>query len=465
MNRIVGLETEYGCLISEDQAQSQADAWPVKIKNHLFRKCHAGAIDMHYRDYEEPPGNGGFLLNGGRLYLDMGHLEYSSPECVALRDLVSFDIAGDLLLNRAISELGAEDQVAFLKNNIDHHTGATFGCHENYLMRREAQFTPEVLASLLTFLATRQIFAGAGRVGQANPLAFDFELPERPGHVNFQISQRADHIVNDIYQWVQFNRAIINARDEPLADYRKYRRLHLLIGDSNMSPFATALKVGTTVCVLTLLEENLMPTHLALRDAVMATREISRDSEGKWLVEMDDGTRQDALDIQYQFLECAHKHLAGQDEETDWVLESWSFTLDAIRNKQELLIGGVDWISKKWLLQMFIEEQGLSWQDPWLQSLDLEYHNINPARGLFFALKPAKAIGEFNSSVRREETMRIPPQKTRARGRSKAIKHFQENNLPYIINWDSIALESQDYLPMPDPFHEYQDEVEYFLRP
>ena len=209
--------------------------------------------------------------------------------------LVSFDIAGDLLLNQALTEMGAEDQVAFLKNNVDHHTGATFGCHENYLMHREAQFTPELLASLLAFLATRQIFAGAGRVGQANPLAFDFELPDRPGHVNFQISQRADHIVNDIYQWVQFNRAIINARDEPLADYRKYRRLHLLIGDSNMSPFATALKVGTTACVLTLLEENLLPTHIALRDAVLATREISRDPDGQWLVEMDDGTRQDAL--------------------------------------------------------------------------------------------------------------------------------------------------------------------------
>jgi proteasome accessory factor A len=367
-------------------------------------------------------------------------------------------------LNRALSELGVCHQVAFLKNNIDHHTGATFGCHENYLMRREAQFTPEVLGSLLAFLATRQIFAGAGRVGQANPLAFDFEMPDRPGRVNFQISQRADHIVNDIYQWVQFNRAIINARDEPLADYRKYRRLHLLIGDSNMSPFATALKVGTTACALTLLEENLLPTHLILRDAVLATREISRDPEEKWLVEMDDGSRQDALDIQYQFLEHAHRYLFGQDEETDWILESWSFTLDAIRNKPELLIGGVDWISKKWLLTMFMEEEGLGWQDPWLQSLDLEYHNINPARGLFFALKPAKAIGEFNASVRREESIRQPPGATRAKGRSKAIARFQEKHLPYIVNWDSIALDSQDYLAMPDPFRTYEEEVDFFLK-
>ncbi len=464
MNRVVGLETEYGCLISEDQLQSQADAWPVKVKNHLFRKCHIGAIDLHYRDYEEPPGNGGFLLNGGRLYLDMGHLEYSSPECLALRDLVSYDIAGDLLLCQAIRELGVADEISFLKNNIDHHTGATFGCHENYLMRREAQFTPEILGSLLAFLATRQIYAGAGRVGQANPLAFDFEVPNRHGQVPFQMSQRADHIVNDIYQWVQFNRAIINARDEPLADYRRYRRLHLLIGDSNMSPFATALKVGTTVCILTLLEEDLLPRNIALRDAVLATREISRDPDGNWLVEMDDGSHQDALDIQYQFLECATRHLSGQDDETDWILESWGFTLDAIRRKPELLLGGVDWISKKYLLTTFMEDQKLSWQDPWLQSLDLEYHNINPERGLFFALKPAKAIGEFNATVRRNDAKLHPPANTRAVGRSRAVSHFQRKNLQYIINWDSIALESQDYLPMPDPFHVYSDEVEFFLR-
>src|ERR1700755_2374445 len=413
MGRSVGIETEYGCLLSEEEPHVNSELWPAKVKNHLFRNAEAGTIDLHYRDYEEPPGNGGFLRNGGRLYLDMGHIEYASPECLHLHDLVTYELAGDDLLQSALTALGAEDRVSFIKNNVDHHTGATFGCHENYLMRREAQFTPPILGTLLTFLATRQIFTGAGRVGQSNPLAFDFEPPQPEAQVNFQLSQRADHIVNDIYQWVQFNRAIINARDEPLADYRKYRRLHLLIGDSNMSPFATALKVGTTVCVLTLLEENLLPTHIALRDAVLATREISRDPDGKWLVEMDDGTRQDALDIQYQFLEYAHHHLSGQSKETDWILESWSFTLDAIRSKPELLIGGLDWISKKWLLTTFMEEEGLSWQDPWLQSLDLEYHNINPNKGLFYALKPAKAIGEFNAAVRREEAIRTPPQNTR----------------------------------------------------
>ena len=464
MNRIVGIETEYGCLVSDDKASGGTDAWPTRIKNYLFKKANVGSIDLHYRDYEEPPGNGGFLLNGGRLYLDMGHLEYSSPECLDLRDMVAFDCAGDALLQSGLDALGVSEQVAFLKNNIDHYTGATFGCHENYLMKRAAQFTPQSLGSLLAFLATRQIFTGAGRVGQANPLAFDFELPRTETPVDFQISQRADHIVNDIYQWVQFNRAIINARDEPLADYRKYRRLHLLIGDSNMSPFATALKVGTTACVLTLLEENLMPYDIILHDAVQATREISRDQSQKWVIRLENGQTCDALDIQYTFLKLAQQHLAGTDEETDWLIERWAFTLDAIRSKPEALIGGVDWISKKYLLDAFRQEENLTWQDPWLQSLDLEYHNINPEKGLFFALTPAKAIGEFNAGVRSEAAMRQPPANTRARGRSVAVSHFQKSNHSYVINWDSISCENQSHFPMGDPFQDYEKPVQKFLQ-
>src|SRR6184192_2556879 len=289
MDRIVGIETEYGCLLSEEEPHVNSELWPAKVKNHLFRKADAGTIDLHYRDYEEPPGNGGFLLNGGRLYLDMGHIEYASPECLHLHDLVTYELAGDDLLQSSLVALGAEDRVSFIKNNVDHHTGATFGCHENYLMKREAQFTPPILGTLLTFLATRQIFTGSGRVGQSNPLAFDFEPPQPETQVNFQLSQRADHIVNDIYQWVQFNRAIINARDEPLADYRKYRRLHLLIGDSNMSPYATALKIGTTALVLTLIEEGNPPDDVILQDAVLATRQISHEGTGRAVVALEDG--------------------------------------------------------------------------------------------------------------------------------------------------------------------------------
>ena len=463
MNRVVGIETEYGCLVTGDPMQGNPDVWPSRVKNYLFKKEKAGAIDLHYRDYEEPPGNGGFLLNGGRLYIDMGHLEYSSPECKGLRDAVAYDLAGDALLQVALEGLGVSDEVSFIKNNVDHITGATFGCHENYLMKRELQFNPRILGTLLSFLATRQLFTGAGRVGQANPLAFDFELPRGGSHIDFQISQRADHIVNDIYQWVQFNRAIINARDEPLADFRKYRRLHLLIGDSNMSPFATALKMGTTACILMLLEEGLLPPNVVLQDAVVATRQISHACSGNAEVLLEDGRSRTALDIQDEFLAFAQQHLGGRDEETDWILDSWRFTLDALRTKPELLLGGVDWISKKWLLNTFRENEGLTWQDPWLQSLDLEYHNINPTKGLFFALTPAKRIGEFNDSVRRPETMRIPPSDTRARGRGVAVSLFQGRQVPYVINWDSISLENSSYLPMPDPFETYERHVEAML--
>src|SRR5688572_33202903 len=136
MNRVVGLETEYGCLVTEEEERS-AESWPARVKNHLFKKGRVGALDLHYRDYEEPPGNGGFLLNGGRLYLDMGHIEYSTPECRSLHDILAYDSAGDMLLQNALEKMGLNDTVFFVKNNIDHYTGATFGCHENYLMRRE----------------------------------------------------------------------------------------------------------------------------------------------------------------------------------------------------------------------------------------------------------------------------------------------------------------------------------------
>lgn len=463
MNRVVGIETEYGCLVTEETGRPNAASWPVRVKNHVFKKMGLGAIDLHYRDYEEPPGNGGFLLNGGRLYVDMGHLEYSSPECLTVRDMVAYDLAGDAMLQAALHGMREGGRVSFLKNNIDHHTGATFGCHENYLMRRDAQFTAPVLGTLLSFLATRQIFTGAGRVGQASPMSFEFEAAGTAPPVDFQLSQRADHIVNDIYQWVQFNRAIINARDEPLADFRRYRRLHLLIGDSNMSPFATALKVGTTSLLLTLLEEGDLPHDVALHDAVMATRAISHEGTGRAAVQLENGRTRGALDIQHEFLEHARRRLAGADAETDWILESWAFTLDALGRKPELLIGGVDWISKKYLLEIFREEHGLAWQDPWLQSLDLEYHNIDPERGLFFALQPAKAIGEFNSAARRDAAMRTPPADTRAHGRGAAVAFFQNSSLPYLINWDSVALESHNFLMMPDPFSTYADEVARFL--
>ncbi len=462
--RIIGIETEYGCLAVGHDAETDSESWPIRVKNYLFRKAVVGAIDLHYRDYEEPPGNGGFLKNGGRLYLDMGHVEYASPECLGPVQAAVYDAAGERLVQLGLEGLGVAAGVAFIKNNIDHHTGATFGCHENYLMRRDAQLTSRSLSALLSFLATRQIYAGAGRVGQAAPLSFDFEIPDFGEPVRFQISQRADHIVNDIYQWVQFNRAIINARDEPLADHHRYRRLHLLIGDSNVSPFATALKCGTTALVLSLIEQGMVPRGVALADAVMATREISRDPTYKWLVRLESGRMRSAVEIQMAFLEKAEAAYLGADEESDWVLRAWRDTLESLQARQDHLLGAVDWISKRWMLEQFMAAEKIDWDHPWLLSLDLEYHNVNPGRNLLRALTPSKAVGEFNNMVwSRAAAMWEPPPHTRAAGRALAIKYFLDFPSPYVVNWDSISVNPNAQLQMGDPFKNYIAEVREFL--
>ncbi|MBV9463258.1 MAG: proteasome accessory factor PafA2 family protein [Verrucomicrobiae bacterium] len=459
MNRIVGVETEYGCLVNQEERAGGPDAFPIRVKNHIFRTEELGVIDLHYRDFEEPPGNGGFLLNGGRVYLDMGHLEYSSPECRSIYDIVLYDRAGDTMLQNALLRMNLEHRVSFLKNNIDHHTGATFGCHENYLMRRDASFTPSIVAALLSFLVTRQIYTGAGRVGVAHPFSMEEVHPKKSIH--FQISQRADHIVNDIYQWVQFNRAIINARDEPLADGREYRRLHLLLGDSNMAEYANVLKFGTTALVLDLLESGIHPKKVAIADAVSTMREISHDPSRKWLVRLESGGHQSALDIQRAFCELAVTTFRGRDAETDQILQKWMDTLEALSKQDyEALVGKIDWITKEWLLGLFMQADDLTWNDPWLKSLDLEYHDLDSSRGLYFGVEQSNYGWRWTKPEDIASAIRTPPADTRATGRGLAISKLQKRISSYIINWDSITLENGKPISMMDPLRTYQQEIQ-----
>jgi proteasome accessory factor A len=230
-----------------------------------------------------------------------------------------------------------------------------------------------------------------------------------------------------------------------------------------MSPFATALKIGTTACILSLLEDGRLPRNLVLADAVQSTRDISRDPTQQWIVHLENGETIGALDVQWEFHELAQNYLGNSSAETNWLLETWGFVLEALERNPESLIGGVDWITKKWLLETFIESEGLSWNHPWLRSIDLEYHNIDPTRGLFFAVKPGKRIADWNNWVRRPNAMQAPPTNTRASGRARAIAFFQSCDFPYVINWDSIACDSRDFLVMGDPFHTYDEEVERFL--
>ena len=387
--RIYGIETEYGLLIKDSEFKLDPTQVAHRIKDHIFRSSKAGVLDQHYRANDEPPENGGFLLNAGRIYLDMGHLEYASPECPTLTDLVTYDRAGDTLIQDAVDELGWRDSIGIIKNNVDLETNATFGCHENYLVGRGFPFDErENLKLLSAFLVTRQIYCGAGRIGSCDPHPLsDWENPSagvKEEKVDFQISQRADHIPNEFYRWVQYNRAIVNTRDEPLADPSKYRRIHLLVGDSNMSEFATAMKMGTTTLILELMEQGIANPDWILAESVEAMRSISRDQSFKWELTLRNGRHTTALELQIDMMQIAKKYLAGMNQETDWIINEWDSLLNDIPKGPEALIGRVDWATKYWMLGEFRKEENLDWHDPWLKSLDLEYHNINKESGLYW---------------------------------------------------------------------------------
>src|SRR3954462_5486389 len=304
--RITGLETEYGCLI-QPPAQIQ-DVLP-RVRDWLFDNDRYGLIDLHDRDWDEPAGNGGFLFNGGRVYIDMGHLEYCTPECASALDVVRYDRAGDLLLQEAVRALRLQDKVSFIRNNVDHYTGATFGCHENYSLDRKAPLHEKNVLSLLAFLTLRVLFTGAGRVGSIRPSRFRGEVVQREETALFQISQRADYIQNDFFEWVQHNRAIINTRDEPLADPRQYRRLHLIHSDTHVLPSALFLQLGATRLVLDLLEADDLPP-IALADAVGTLRSLSRNRTPPWHVVRGYGKPADAVELLFIYQQKAKKLFA-----------------------------------------------------------------------------------------------------------------------------------------------------------
>jgi proteasome accessory factor A len=491
LNRIFGLETEYGILVHQDRPDRSPTWFAHKIRDHLFHVQQRGVLDVHHRGHDEPPGNGGFLTNAGRIYLDMGHLEYASPECHSLTDAVTTDRAGDAILQQAIEELGLAEQVSLIKNNIDHETDATFGSHENYLVSRRFPFTRRGLGPLVTFLVTRQIFTGSGRVGAANPqdawIQMDRLIVPRAvmGHrhaespLPFQISQRADHIVNDFFEWVQQNRAIVNTRDEPLADPNQYRRIHLLLGDSNMAEMATALKLGTTGLVLQLIEDGRAPRDLDISEPVEALQEISQDQDRRWLVQLQSGKTISAIDIQEQFLDAARRQYRGQDEETDWILEEWASVLQDLRGDYEKLVGRVDWASKLWLLESFREAEPVEWTDPILKSLDLEYHNLHQGKGLYYGLLEEGRVPRLTTDKAIALATDHPPRNTRAFGRGELVRHLlacgppaepadpqpRERFFPsYVINWSIFQLRGQAPFPMPDPFKTYAQEVRSHLQ-
>ncbi|MGB2723535.1 MAG: proteasome accessory factor PafA2 family protein, partial [Nitrospira sp.] len=299
------------------------------------------------------------LPNGARFYNDHTHPEYSTPECRTLKDLLAHDRAGERIVQRAADrrnqQLGGA-HVQLYKNNTDFH-GHSYGCHDNYLVSRSLPFA-QLVSGLLPFLVSRQLVAGAGKVGmEAQESGFV------PGP--FQISQRADFMEAELGVDTMHNRPILNTRDEPHADRTKYRRLHLILGDANMCEYATALKVGTTRLVLDMLQRGEAPS-LELEQPVAAIKQLSRDPDLKTTVRLKDGRTISGLAIQEEYWNVASRCCAGSDPDADWVLREWQETLCALRQDRTQLVGKIDWVTKQWLLETFMREERLAWEDPWL---------------------------------------------------------------------------------------------------
>ncbi len=478
-DRIFGVETEFGCLVS-DESLGAPEAAVEAIKDTIFYEFRLGAIDLHARDdVFEPAASGGFLMNGARLYIDAvgSHLEYATAECRALKDLVANDRAGQRQIVRAIKEMGLDDAISVYNNSVDHFGGHTFGCHENYLVRADDDFLNGAVDSLYPFLVTRQIFAGVGRVGghvitsggrpnyqdvMQNPVDYIWVshvygvVPDRS--VRFQLSQRADHILKTIASRVRFNRALINPKWEHFYSHEGMTRLHLLFGESNPNEYAYALKVGTTAMVLRACEEYRVPRELTLDDPIRALQEVSRDEGYAWLVERSRGGTVGAIDLQRQYLRICQQAYAGESEQSDWVLREWESVLDGLERDPMAMGDRIDWVAKRQIVESYMTEEGLDWDDDALHSVDLEYHNIDPEKSLFYAWQSMGNTKRLLDDLDIVDAMTDPPQNTRAKGRAALVEKVlaRKSAKFYMFDWNGVALDRHTYVEMPDPFDTYE---------
>jgi len=375
------------------------------------------------------------ISNGARLYNDHTHPEYATPECRVLADLVATDRAGERILLQCASrrtKARGDGVVRLYKNNTDFE-GHSYGCHENYLIDRQIPFQ-QIVDGLLPYLVTRQVFAGAGKVGVEADQAADPSV--------YQLAQRSDFFECIASVDTMTRRPLVNTRDEPHATASRYRRLHIILGDANMSEYVTALKVGTALLVLELMEKQLVPS-LELADPVGDLKRVSRDQRRQWSVELVGGRHTDALAIQRAYLTRAKAEAAGRDAETDWVLAEWDLVLEALATDVSKLVGKCDWVTKKWMLDAFVEAEGLSWQNPehrvWLQSQDLEYHNIDPAEGLFLLFEAGSGSERMTTEEEIARATVNAPAGTRAYFRGRSLEKFGASVRS--LNWDSIEFE------------------------
>ncbi len=372
------------------------------------------------------------LSNGARFYNDHAHPEYSTPECTTLRQIVAQDKAGERILaecaRRRNQKLPSGYEVRLYKNNTD-FAGHSYGCHDNYLMRRHVAWD-RIVAGILPFLITRQIFAGAGKMGVEAESA-----QSEPGI--YQISQRADFFSVVVSIDTMNRRPLINTRDEPHVDASRYRRFHVILGDSNMSEWATAMKIGTTALILDLIERGEAP-QLEIAQPVDANKSISRDQTYDWIIELKDGRKISAIEVQRIYLRAAASRLDNSaSEDCQWVLREWENVLNDLERDVMLTRDRVDWMAKKFLLDALQTAEKLSWSDPWLQSIDLEYHNLDLDRGLYYELVRKNLMRRVTNEDEIKTSIFSPPETTRAFFRGRAVARF--NDEISSIQWDEIV--------------------------
>ncbi len=371
------------------------------------------------------------LVNGARLYNDHGHPEFSTPECASLLDLVTYDKAGERIVLAAAKahqeKSGAS--VAIFKNNTDFH-GSSYGTHESYLMARDVPFA-DVLNAFLPFFATRILYAGAGKMG----------VEPNANKSIYQLSQRADFFTEEASVDTLYRRPLVNTRDEPHTDPRQWRRLHVICGDANMSEYATALKVGTTYLITSLLEDG-WRVPVRLRQPVQAIKDISRDQSYRWLVDVADQGSTPAVDIQRVYLQAAQERLQGRGADTDWTLTEWEKTLDALERNPLSLGDRIDWVAKRGLLADYVDSEGLAWNDDMLPALDLAYSNVDPDEGLYSALEEAGEMLRLTSDAAITSALTAPPENTRAALRGAFVDRFGEHI--GAISWNRIVLRTEN---------------------
>ncbi len=425
--RIFGVETEFGVTCTHE---GQRRLTPDEVSRYLFRRVVAWGRSSNV-----------FLGNGSRLYLDVGsHPEYATAECDSIREVVVHDKAGERILEglaeeaqHRLADEGITGDIYVFKNNTD-SAGNSYGCHENYLIGRAGEFS-QVSDMLIPFLISRQLICGAGKLSSGSKRA------------TYCVSQRADHIWEGVSSATTRSRPIINTRDEPHADAEKFRRLHVIVGDSNMSETTTLLKVGSADLVLRMAEAGVVMRDMALENPIRAIREMSHDMTGRRTVRLADGRAMSALDMQTEYLTRVRAFVEREgtlDPTHARVLELWERTLHAVGTGNLALVEReIDWVIKWRMLERYAAKHDLSLDDPRLAQIDLSYHDVNRRRGLFYLLQRRGLVTREATDLEVFRAKTVPPQTTRARLRGEFVKAAQAKRRDFSVDWVHLKLNDQ----------------------